>query len=172
MAPVMPDSSRNNPVRPGNRVLGSKPIQPNSFNPGAFNSTPPKPSFGSNSMTPVIHPNYTGGFSQPPQASTNHFAAPNYTGNVTMQPLQPNFTGGYLPKPPQAPQNNISSPNYKVSLPSMTPIAAPSTQAMSPPPFFNAGMGVLAPSKPQQPTWGNSTSKSSKDDWGDFDPLG
>jgi SCY1-like protein 2 len=29
----------------------------------------------------------------------------------------------------------------------------------------------LTPSKPSQPSWGTSSNKPSKDDWGDFDPL-
>lgn len=193
MAPTAPNSSRNNGTRSiSSRALGSKPIQPNSFNSGGFNSIVPKPSFGTSSMSPPIQPSYTGGFAPPPQAAPSQFTTPNYTGgfsqppqsvqsqssvpnytsNVTMQPLKPNFSGSYSPKPPQAPYNNAASPNYNVSLPSMTPMAAPATQSMSPPPFFNAGMGVLAPSKPQQPTWGNSTNQPSKDIWGDFDPLG
>jgi len=32
---------------------------------------------------------------------------------------------------------------------------------------------LLVPSKPAQPSWGNeSAKKTTKDDWGDFDPLG
>jgi len=130
-----------------------QPLQPN---------TPP--------MAPPIQPNYTGGSSQP-IASKSLFMSPSL-----MQALQPNTTSGFS-QPPQAPKNQFAAPNYNISLPTMSPTPmssfplVPSAPSTSPPPFFNGGTGVMAPSKPLQPTWGNSTNKSSKDDWADFDPL-
>jgi SCY1-like protein 2 len=38
------------------------------------------------------------------------------------------------------------------------------------PPGVSMNAGILAPSKPAQPSWGSSAS-SGKNDWGDFDPL-
>ena len=80
--------------------------------------------------------------------------------------------------PVQPTQNSFTAPNYSISLPPSNPIPSFSTPPLqpsqpTPPPFFNAGMGVLAPSKPPQPTWGSATTnKPNTNDWGDFDPLG
>ncbi|KAF7338639.1 Protein kinase domain-containing protein ppk32 [Mycena venus] len=71
-------------------------------------------------------------------------------------------------------------PNYNISLSTMTPTSPPLPSFVSPtPPPINfsstlvatppAMGGVLAPSKPPQPSW--SAKKPSQNDWGDFDPL-
>jgi hypothetical protein len=171
---ILPNSTTTSAARPAGHNLGTKSIQPSSFNAGAFGSTTP---FGANqnSMTPPLQPNYTGSFLQQPQASTRQFITPNYASSAIMQPLQPNLTGGGFSQPPQAPQKQFTAPNYNISLSTMNPAPMSSVplapSAPTPPPFFSAGMGVMAPSKPAQPTWGSSTTKSSKDDWGDLDPL-
>ncbi|KAJ7184210.1 kinase-like domain-containing protein [Mycena filopes] len=72
-------------------------------------------------------------------------------------------------------------PNYNISLPASTPLPSFATSTppinfssspmMATPPAMGMGMGggLLAPSKPPQPSW--SAQKTNKSSWEDFDPL-
>jgi SCY1-like protein 2 len=170
--PSFAQSSRIITTRVAHHGSESNPIQSSSLSTTVFGSTTSRPATGFNGspIAPPIQPNYTGSSLQS-QASKSLFA-----NSSMMQPLQPNLTGSFL-QPQQVPKNQFPAPNYNIALPTVNPAPtspfplAPSPPAMLPPPFFNAGTGVMAPSKPKQPTWGNSANRSSKDDWADFDPL-
>ncbi|KAJ4488353.1 other/SCY1 protein kinase [Lentinula aciculospora] len=112
--------------------------------------------------------------SVPPLTSYN-------TSNQSMAPLQPYTTFSLPPPPPLSGGPQPQRPNYDISLPSVQPVPIPvlgstvsatTTPAMTPNVMSNSPMmgTLLTPSKPPQPSW-NASNKSSKDDWGDFDPL-
>jgi len=177
------------PAVSSRNVLGAKPIPPTSFSSSAFNptgTTTPSPS-----IPPLRPPPSNNLFSV--STSTSSYSAPNYNlaqplsrsngSNSVMQPSSTQYGGGLSQpmqpiQPSQPTQNTFSAPNYNISLPPSNPISSFSNLPLqpsqpTPPPFFNAGMGVLAPSKPPQPTWGSTTTnKPNNSDWGDFDPLG
>ena len=184
--PTPPSSSRN--------TLGAKPISPSSFSSSTLKPTSPTTL---NSSIPTLRPPASNNLFSTP-ASTSSYSAPNYNLNMTqplsqsggsngmIQPPSTQYGGGLSQpmqpmqpiRPSQSTQNTFAAPNYSISLPPSNPIpsfSAPPLQPSqpTPPPFFNAGMGVLAPSKPPQPTWGSgTTNKPNSNDWGDFDPLG
>lgn len=174
------------PTVSSRNVSGAKPTSPTSFN----------PMVATTSSSPIPHlrpPPSTNLF--PASTSANSYSAPNHNLNLAkplsrsngsngvMQPSSTQY-GGSLSQPMQPIQpsqptkNTFTAPNYNISLPPSNPIPSFSTLPLqpsqpAPPPFFNAGMGVLAPSKPPQPTWGSTTTnKPNNSDWGDFDPLG
>ncbi|KAF5391896.1 hypothetical protein D9757_001705 [Collybiopsis confluens] len=137
-----PSSPKNTPIQ----ALKSGSTKPPPMNPRSFTSSSVPPLTSSTFMAPI----------QP--AITNTFPSR----------LVPPLSGG-----PQQPQK----PNYNISLPSVVPapnalgaMSGTLPPAMSPSINNNIAMGMLTPSKPPQPSW-NAT-KLSKDDWGDFDPLG
>ncbi|KAJ7168144.1 kinase-like domain-containing protein [Mycena crocata] len=104
---------------------------------------------------PAQRPSYT------TTGSTSQSSMPGYPQPAT-----------YTPPPPQQ-----HKPNYNISLPTSPPLQ---NFAASTPPIamgFSSPLmatqpvmgGLLAPSKPPQPSW--SAKKPSKDSWEDFDPL-
>lgn len=179
------------PTISSRNVLGAKPISSTSFNSSVLN---PTSTTTLNSSVPSLQP--------PPSnnlfsASTNggSYSAPKYNLSMAqplsqsngssgvMQPSSMQYRGGLSQpmqpiQPSQPTKNAFTAPNYNLSLSPSNPIPSFSTPPLqpsqpAPPSFFNAGMGVLAPSKPPQPTWGSTTTnKQNNTDWGDFDPLG
>ena len=185
-SPLRPVTSSRNP-------LGAKPISSSSFASSAFNPT--STTTQNSSIPPLRPPPSNSSFST--STTTNRYASPNYNLHMTQPPsqsnnsngvMQPSSTifGGFSPpmqpmspkQPPQPAQNTYVAPNYSISLPPSNPVSSYSNSPLqptqpTPPPFFNAGMGVLSPSKPPQPTWGSTTAnKLNNNDWGDLDPLG
>ncbi|KAJ3780298.1 hypothetical protein GGU10DRAFT_417412, partial [Lentinula aff. detonsa] len=132
------------------------------------------------------------GGSRPSLPSVNSFSPPNQhlgsmpslTSNTVspiMTPLHPfnTFSSPHKPVPPLSGGPQPQKPNYNITLPSVPPVLNPgiitSTAAMpaiTPSVMNNSTMmsTLLTPSKPPQPSW-NTSNKSTKDDWGDFDPL-
>ncbi|KAJ3985207.1 other/SCY1 protein kinase [Lentinula detonsa] len=117
--------------------------------------------------------------------SNQHLASmPSMTSNTVspiMTPLQPfnTFSSPHKPVPPLSGGPQPQKPNYNITLPSVPPVLNPgiitSTAAMpaiTPNVTNHSAMmsTLLTPSKPPQPSW-NTSNKSTKDDWGDFDPL-
>jgi len=114
-------------------------------------------------------------------SSTSQILTPNITKAIYMEPtMRPD----YLPFPPPLPPPQ--KVNFSVIPPKKTVEATPSTlpsqsiytttrqpmksvSLVSVPP----GMGsVLTPMQPSKPTLSQLSKPPSKDDWGDFDPLG
>lgn len=151
-----PHYSRQASSTRSGRGLGATPLPSTSYNPSAF--SPPIQARPSLSATPTRSSLST---STPlvPQTSQRPPVVQHTMQPQTMQP------------------QTLTAPNYNITLPpaptmSFAPMA-PSMPA-SAPPLFAANMGgILAPSKPAQPSWSsNGTGKQlSKSDWGDFDPL-
>ncbi|KAJ3728853.1 other/SCY1 protein kinase [Lentinula raphanica] len=122
-------------------------------------------------------------FSLPNQRVSSLGSVPPLTANNAvgsfMTPLQPSNTLSSPPKPvpPLSGGSAPQGPNYNIALPSVPPVpnptSPPTMSAMTPSMMNNSPMmmgGLLTPSKPPQPSWNTST-KSSTNDWGDFDPL-
>ncbi|KAF8919611.1 kinase-like domain-containing protein [Mucidula mucida] len=181
--PITSSATQSLPASPrysqsSSNRLGAKPIPSSSFNSNTF---PPPPT------------NRVASLNSPSRQSFGSIPAFNA---ASMVPLQPSSTGGSIPT---SPAFQPSKPNYSISFsmdstPSMSTFQSSPMSASPAPPMFSSspmqpplfatpppqpvqtpppGMGgILAPSKPSQPTWGTSTSKLSKSDWGDFDPLG
>lgn len=161
--PSFPASPKHTPVQ-ALKLGGSRPsFASHSSSTPSFTSLPTQrvSSFGS---IPPPSSNTPSPFMAPLQPNPSSFTTMN-----SSQPVPP-LSGG-----PQQP----SKPNYNITLP-MAPIApAPNPMftvssmppAMSPSIMNNSPMmgTMLTPSKPAQPSW--NTNKTSKDDWGDFDPL-
>lgn len=177
--------STTRPTISNRNVLGTKPISSASFNSSVLN---PTSTTTLNSSVPSLQPSPSNNLFS---ASTNggSYSTPKYNlsmaqplsqSNGVMQPSSMQYRGGLSQpiQPSQPTQNAFTTPNYNLSLSPNNPIPSFSTPPLqpsqpAPPPFFNAGMGVLAPSKPPQPTWGSTaTNKQNNTDWGDFDPLG
>ncbi|KAF9792473.1 other/SCY1 protein kinase [Thelephora terrestris] len=181
--PVVSSNATLRPTIPGRNPLGAKPIPSSSLNSSAYNTSSLTTL---NSAIPSLSPlQSSNSFSS--SKSTSNYSAPNYNPNMaqplsqsnrsngTMQPSSIQFGSFSQPmQPTQHTQSTFMAPNYNVSLPQSNPISAFSSPPpqQTPPPFFNAGMGVLSPSKPPQPTWGSMANKPSNNDWGDLDPLG
>ncbi|KAJ6618313.1 kinase-like domain-containing protein [Mycena sp. CBHHK59/15] len=98
---------------------------------------------------------------------------PSYT---TTSPALPPTTSTFSPPVYTPPQAQPPKPNYNISLPTSPPL--PSYTTPTPPIGFSSSPmmatphvmgGVLAPSKPPQPSW--SSKKPSNNNWEDFDPL-
>nr|GAT54100.1 kinase-like protein [Mycena chlorophos] len=116
------------------------------------------------------------GFSLPPQPTA---PKPNYNISLSTTPIMPSANTLAPALQPSASPAPVK-PNYNISLTPSAPMAQPMafsspplSMAASPPPLamgMGMGSGVLAPSKPAQPSW-SSTNKP-KNDWADFDPLG
>ncbi|KAJ7445769.1 kinase-like domain-containing protein [Mycena galericulata] len=122
--------------------LGASPVTSSSFSfPSPPAQQPPRPSYGPMSSSS--------------QSTMLGFSQPTYT--------------------PQAPIQQPPKPNYNITLPTSPPL--PSYSTPTPPIGFSSPFmatppvmgGLLAPSKPSQPSW--SAKKPSKDSWEDFDPL-
>ncbi|KAJ7771771.1 kinase-like domain-containing protein [Mycena metata] len=152
----VPSSPQHSSFQPRPSRLGTLPAaSPASF---SFPSPPAqRPSY----TTPVAsQSSLSSAFSQP--------AA--YTPQPSAYTPQPAYTPKTQPIQPQ-------KPNYNISLPASTPL--PSFVASTPPINFSSspmmatppamGGGLLAPSKPPQPSW--SAQKTNKSSWEDFDPL-
>ncbi|KAK0210374.1 kinase-like domain-containing protein [Desarmillaria ectypa] len=172
--PTLHTSSSSPRTTPGSR-LGAKPIPAVPFSSTSFPSPPANRSFPN-----PLRPTNTGSFPPPPQPQK-----PNYNISLstsTMSPMQPTNTGGFSTQiQPQKPNYNIS---FSTPAPTMSALQNPILPASSPPPPFptqTPGMltplnptmtmgSILAPSRPAQPSWSTSNSKSNID-WGDFDPL-
>ncbi|KAF7796885.1 hypothetical protein EIP86_008070 [Pleurotus ostreatoroseus] len=161
--------SRPSPSTRSIRGLGATPISSTSFNSTAFSpplqarpslSTPARSSLSNSTrLVPQTSQRPPAMQAQPiqPQAPS----APNY--NIALPPAPMMSTAPMASMAPMAP----SIPNA-----SMAPMA--SSMPAAAPPLFAANMGgILAPSKPTQPSWPtNGAGKQlSKADWGDFDPL-
>ncbi|KAF8228958.1 kinase-like protein [Tricholoma matsutake] len=152
----------------------------------------------SSSLQPDVHSSALSARSlapvQSPQLGTRSLAPPTFSGPLFSQPvsetrhsfsasaqIRSSFTSG----PSQAlPSTTQLKPDYNILLPKSTlqnmantppiygtlnPPQLPAVPALPITPLSPGGM--LAPSKPAQPSWVNSSKKLSKDDWGDFDPL-
>ena len=194
--PPTPMISPNQAIRPSvssRNPLGARPISSGSFNPSAFNPT--STTTLNPSVPPLQPPPSKNMFST--STSVGGYSAPNYNLNMARsmsqssnpngvtqsppiqfgsfsQPIQP-----MQPKQPPPPtQSSFTAPNYNISLAPNNPAPSFSSPPLqpaqpAPPPFFNAGMGVLSPSKPPQPAWGSTmANKPNSNDWGDLDPLG
>ncbi|KAF7295265.1 Kinase-like protein [Mycena indigotica] len=164
-SPAMPTSPvtlppvRSMPSSPQQSTFQSR---PSPLGGGASTATPTPFSFPSpplsrpslNSMTSAM-PAFPSG---PPK--------PNYNISLSTTPI--------MSSNPQ-PQPQPPKPNYNISLTPSAPMAATTPPMFTSSPMMAApltmGSGVLAPSKPAQPSW-STASKPSKDDWADFDPLG
>ncbi|KAJ6606557.1 kinase-like domain-containing protein [Mycena vulgaris] len=135
----LPSSPQQLTFQPRPSRLGGSPVTSSSF---SF----PSP--------PAQRPSYATTTSPVSQPTISMFSQPTYTPQAPTQP----------PKP-----------NYNISLPTSPPL--PSYAAPMPPTAFSSPLmatppamgGLLAPSKPPQPSW--SAKKPSKDSWEDFDPL-
>ncbi|KAG7452863.1 other/SCY1 protein kinase [Guyanagaster necrorhizus] len=182
LSPAAPPPQATLPASPssprtiqGSR-LGAKSIPAASFSSASFPSPPSNRSFSN-----PLRPTNTGGFPPSPQPQK-----PNYNISLstsTMSPMRPTNTGGFPPPAqPQKPNYNIQ---FSTPAPTMSALQNPILPASSPPPSLfptqtpamltplnpTMTMGnILAPSKPAQPSWSTSDSKSNID-WGDFDPL-
>ncbi|KAF7311612.1 Kinase-like protein [Mycena kentingensis (nom. inval.)] len=134
----------------------------------------PRPSFGSTgSGLGLGKPNYNVSLSTTPMAPSTSASTP-----PASQVPKPNYN---ISLPPSAPMASFATASPPMAFSSGAPaFSSPSTGAPTPPMAFSSspmmaapltmGGGILAPSKPAQPSW--SSSKPSKDDWADFDPLG
>lgn len=174
-------------------ALGTKPISSSSFNSSTFNPT--STTTPNSSIPSLLPPPSNNLFSA--STSTSSHSTPNYNLSMAQSPSQSNSPNGImqpsstqyggLSQPMQSVQHmklsqptriSFMAPNYDIPLPPSNPIPSFSSLPLqpsqpAPPPFFNAGMSLLAPSKPPQPTWGSTTTnKPNNNDWGDFDPLG
>lgn len=170
--PIASSHSTTRPMVSSRNALGAKPMSSTSFNSTSATTL--------NSSIPSLRPPPSNGLFSA-STNTSSYSAPSYNLNLSqplsqssnlnsvvrsMQPIQPS----------QPTQNAFTVPNYNISLPPSNPIPSFSSPPLqpsqpAPPPFFNAGMGVLAPSKPAQPAWGTTANKSNNNDWGDLDPL-
>ncbi|KAK7440244.1 Protein kinase domain-containing protein ppk32 [Stygiomarasmius scandens] len=107
-------------------------------------------------------------FTMPPAPrSTSTFGSmPSQLSNQTiqpaMQPQKPNYNISLAPITPSGASPSIGSLGNSAAMNPM-PLGTPSQHQMM--------SSMLTPSKPNQPSWNNSSKKPSKDDWGDFDPL-
>ncbi|KAJ3559888.1 hypothetical protein NM688_g66 [Phlebia brevispora] len=154
-----PQHTRPHAITRSSRGLGATPISSSSFNSSAFS---------------------------PPTQSRPSLFTPARSSLSASNPLNPQPQRQPTLSQSQAPP----APNYNISLPPapimssasmapMTPLASSGPMASvmptpAAPPVFATNMGgILAPSRPAQPSWPtNGTAKQlSKDDWGDFDPL-
>ncbi|KAJ6488644.1 kinase-like domain-containing protein [Mycena vitilis] len=139
----------------------------NSFQSHSLPSSPQKSTFqprpsrlGSSTITPSFP------FPSPPAQR------PSFTTATTPTP-QGSSNPAYTPQP--QPSTQPPKPNYNMSLATSPPI--PSYTSPMPPMSFTSPMmatppamgGLLAPSKPAQPSW--SAAKPSTNGWEDFDPL-
>ena len=182
------------PAASSRNALGAKPTPPISFNSPAFN---PSSTLTPNSSIPSLRPPPSNNLFSA-STSTSGYSAPSYNLSLTQQLSPSNGSNGIIQPPPtqyggglsqpmqpmqpkqpsQPTQKTFAAPNYNISLHTSNPIPSFSSPPIqpsqpTPPPFFNAGMGVLAPSKPSQPAWGSAVAnKPNNNDWGDFDPLG
>ncbi|KAI5119329.1 hypothetical protein M0805_000559 [Coniferiporia weirii] len=86
------------------------------------------------------------------------------------QPSLPNYMSPTMPLTPSTPLQP-AKPNYSVSLPPAMPFTSSSSPPLvaSPPSMMGS---IMAPLTPAQAWNSGGTKKPSKDDWGDFDPLG
>ncbi|KAG6832720.1 hypothetical protein H0H92_012292 [Tricholoma furcatifolium] len=137
---------------------------------------------------PLAPPPQPSPYSSNPSTVQNSSRFPSVPVN-SRQMAAPSFTSPQMPSyNPIAPSVAAPQPkpNYDISLPPITtitqsqtsshfggfPVAAPQPPSFTPltanPPTMG---GVLTPSKPPTTAWASSK-PASKDDWGDFDPLG
>lgn len=91
---------------------------------------------------------------------------PTYSSPIQAPPPKPNYNISLQNTAPPIIPTQPSQPNYAVA--NMAAQSFAFQPLVATPPAMGS---LLAPSKPLQPSWGNSTKKPSKDDWGDFDPL-
>ncbi|KAJ6500441.1 kinase-like domain-containing protein [Mycena sanguinolenta] len=157
-------------------------------------ASPQQPSFQprpSRLGTSTVTSSSYSSFPSPPAQRSPPMQPVSYTPTPASQPTMSGFSQTYTPPAvPSKPNYNISlstapmsgfsqptpvtqplKPNYNISLPTNPPL--PSFASSTPPINFSpsppAMGGLLAPSKPPQPSW--SAKKPSQNDWGDFDPL-
>ncbi|KAI0317305.1 hypothetical protein OF83DRAFT_1058941, partial [Amylostereum chailletii] len=164
------------------RSLGAKPIPPPSNYSSSFQPTSPLASSSFTSppmnggMAPM-QPNHTGpSFSRPPSLSMGQQplapAKPNYNLNLSQLSSNPPPFPSFGAPPSMSPPV-MQQPSFPALAPAMTP-SVPMSLSSPPTIASRPGMGdLLAPSRPQQPSWaGTGTNKQlSQTDWGDFDPL-
>lgn len=138
-------------AKPLNASFGSNAFPPPPITkPPAFNPTPSSSSFGSGLPLGASKPNYNIDLTPSPQPFKSTPPAPMLVQQSGMYNYSPSLQ-----------QPSYATPPLGFS---MTPVAQT-------PPILPMG-GILAPTKPATPTWGNQTKPIGKDDWGDFDPLG
>ncbi|RDB21346.1 Protein kinase domain-containing protein ppk32 [Hypsizygus marmoreus] len=152
-APSRPDLFQSQPSR-----LGAMPMSTTPLTPGTLTSSP-------STRIPFSTGNST----------------PSRTGFAEM------MASASPPAPPPIPNYNISlstATSQTGSVPQLSTFSMPLAYTVPPPMQHPQSFKfsplvasppttgrMLAPSKPLQPSWGTSTKKPSKDDWGDFDPL-
>ncbi|KAF8184949.1 kinase-like protein [Mycena galopus ATCC 62051] len=167
--PSLPGSPQQSNFQPRPSRLGSSTVTSSSYS--SFPSPPAQRSPPSYTSTPVSH--FTGSaFSQP--TYTPPAAPPKSNYNISLSTTTPPMSQFSQPTTYTPPAAQPPKPNYNISLPTNPPL--PSFASPTPPINFSASMvasppmgGLLAPSKPPQPSW--SAKKPSQNDWGDFDPL-
>ncbi|KAJ7197216.1 kinase-like domain-containing protein [Mycena pura] len=156
--------SRSMPSSPQQSAFQSRPsplastVTSSSF---SFPSPPAqRPTYATSSTSPTT----ITGFSQPTfplQPQQQQPPRPNYGISLSTSPSTPSQLS--VQQPPK--------PNYNISL-----SAAPNLSASTPPMAFSSPRtatppamgGILAPSKPSQPSW---SAKKATNNWEDFDPL-